>query len=284
MNDYKLINKLIKDGSEISKLKLKMIVDLENINLNKIRDINFLFYNLFQERLTVLTASESTHGKLVFGFRIANNHSSILKMQSGKISRELIDRFESQLGELFETSPKILSYIKYSDFKYVLKKFNKNLDKVFGRNINNLNYVPKKMFLKTMKKHERSLKNYLLQDSFLITFYHMSLFKKIEIVKFFKEEFSIILSKTPYSFSLFIYSFEDRIFEIIEMFRDTISKILVNSPGIIQDLKKETIVKFVEMFKPEFEQIFTEDCFILNYINFSCQKQVAEMFPSVSWF
>lgn len=51
MNDYKLINKLLKDGSEQSLLKLKMIVDFPSIvDVTEIKKkYRFLFITTFKE-------------------------------------------------------------------------------------------------------------------------------------------------------------------------------------------------------------------------------------------
>lgn len=50
MNDYKLINSLLKENSPQSLLKLKMIVDLENLQICEIKYENlFKLLNIFKE-------------------------------------------------------------------------------------------------------------------------------------------------------------------------------------------------------------------------------------------
>lgn len=142
MNDYALINSLLKDGSEQSLLKLKMIVDFEDTDHNFIyKKYYYNFIMLFEDffknefRYFPEMASHVSNNKFnkvlrtfkesfEFGFSIhphfiayfnIKQKIKILKMFNGlfkeKISEELLEEDEGWINFLTENEKEIFSKI-----------------------------------------------------------------------------------------------------------------------------------------------------------------------------
>lgn len=111
MNDYKLINSLLKDGSEQSLFKLKMIVDLEEFDYHEIK---------YSHRIKFV--------KLFYEYCSSNINIIYSHLIPEKDVIEITEMFKDSVRELFLKNPICIKFIHPESKKDEVMKMFPDID------------------------------------------------------------------------------------------------------------------------------------------------------------
>lgn len=142
MNDYKLINSLLEDGSDSSILKLKMIVDFNNLSFDYIKSkLVIKLIDIFRDSFEkddikaeniLRTIDYTVRFELVMKFKncferiFAESPSLICCFNDDEKMLEIAETFRNSFCKGFTNNPHSIRFIYYDDERFKIVKMFKD--------------------------------------------------------------------------------------------------------------------------------------------------------------
>lgn len=204
-NDYKLINSLLKDGSDKSLLKLKMIVDMDLFELKKIHKSKRL--------LLIETLEEQCKNFFI-------NDIENIELLNKKDAFKVLNTYKSEFEKCLEENPGIIYCVSPDKLLRVVKMFKPIYKNYYTHNfIEAIGETPPSKRLEIVKFFKKSCGVVFSHSPNLISYFPEE--NTIDVLNLFKDSFEQSFFDKPWHINQITQS---KIEEVIIMFKDVLKK------------------------------------------------------------